>query len=270
MYPTLRLFQGLDHETIYNGAREPSEYVLFSPRHVQMSQTFSGACLAWSRLSCWLHVSLEQDANVRGSMISFAEVRTQPAVQLLTRNELEIFKDSANVVVVGSWSKSDTASNETFSRIADELIDYYTFGATNDKAEDERPSITLYKQYDSRKLHFDGDFEEDAIIDFIALNSVPLVGDYTQKWSWYYPSNVSHPSAVSHKTCLTRSIGNCTSCGSFRGVCRRADSISGDNATTREEVRERLALRDSGLSQGAYIRGKAFCPRRTKINAPHS
>jgi protein disulfide-isomerase A1 len=124
-------------------------------------------------------------------MISFAEVRIQPAVKILTTNELEIFKDSASVVVVGSWSRSDTTSNETFSRIADEFVDYYTFGATNEKAEDERPSITLYKQYDNQELHYDGDFEEDAIIDFIALNSVPLVGEYAHKWSWYYPSNVS-------------------------------------------------------------------------------
>jgi hypothetical protein len=37
MYPTIRLFQGLDHETIYDGAREPSEYVLTPPKHVHCS-----------------------------------------------------------------------------------------------------------------------------------------------------------------------------------------------------------------------------------------
>jgi protein disulfide-isomerase A1 len=126
-------------------------------------------------------------------MISFAEVRLKPAIHVLTEGELESFKHSNQVVVVGSWSENDAASNQTFTRVAEELLDYYTFAATSDKAKTAKPSITLYKQYDTRELHFDGDFDDDAIIDFIALNSVPIVGEYSQKWSWYYPPNASVP-----------------------------------------------------------------------------
>jgi protein disulfide-isomerase A1 len=143
-------------------------------------------------------------------MISFAKVRLRPAIHVLAEGELESFKDSDQVVAVGSWSKNDAASNQTFTRVAEELLDYYRFAATNDKVEGANPSITLYKQYDTRELHFDGDFEDDAIIDFIALNSVPIVGEYSQKWSWYYPPNASVPlvAAFAHSAAERETLAN--------------------------------------------------------------
>lgn len=124
-------------------------------------------------------------------MITFAEKRAVPAVTQLNGFDIEDFRQSEEVVVVGFWAQDDQASNQTFNHLAQEHLDFYSFGATNDgdaaaRYGISRPGIALFKKYDEPQLNFGESFEDDAVADFVNLNSIPLVGTYSHKFGWWY------------------------------------------------------------------------------------
>lgn len=105
-----------------------------------------------------------------------------PAVSILTSETLEEFKKADKVVVVAYFASDDTASNTTFSEIAEKLRDEYLFGATNDaalaKAEEvKQPGIVLYKDFDEGKNVFEEKFDAEAISKFTKTAAIPLVGE---------------------------------------------------------------------------------------------
>src|SRR5271165_4006393 len=94
-----------------------------------------------------------------------------PAVSIVSRDTIEDFKKSDNVVLVAFIDATDKASNETFSSVADSLRDSFLFGATNDAdlAEAEgvkAPAVVLYKQFDEGKTIYTDKFEKEAIEQF--------------------------------------------------------------------------------------------------------
>jgi hypothetical protein len=121
--------------------------------------------------------------------------RYEPPVMSLSKGELPSFEEHNKIAVIGFWESGDEKSNATFTRVAQEHIDYYAFAATTDEtaalaAGVERPGIALYKHYDNKQIIHKGNFEEDDIADFIILGSIPLVGEFSQKWAWTYLGEV--------------------------------------------------------------------------------
>jgi protein disulfide-isomerase A1 len=105
-----------------------------------------------------------------------------PAVSTVTKDTIEDFKKSDNVVLVAYFDATDKTSNETFSAVADALRDNFLFGATNDAALAEAegvkaPAIVLYKQFDEGKDVFDGKFDIEDIKTFAKTASIPLIGE---------------------------------------------------------------------------------------------
>jgi protein disulfide-isomerase A1 len=124
-------------------------------------------------------------------MIPYMDRRYETPVMSLSKGELHNFEEHHRIAVIGFWESGDEMSNSTFTRVAEEHIDYYAFAATTDEtaalaAGVERPGIALYKHYDKKQTIYQGKFEEDDIADFINLGSIPLVGEYSQKWAWTY------------------------------------------------------------------------------------
>jgi protein disulfide-isomerase A1 len=106
-----------------------------------------------------------------------------PAVSVLADEDaLTEFKTSDSVVLVAYFDADDTASNTTFTTVANTLRDSYLFGAINDasvaKAEGvKQPSIVLYKTFDEGKNTFDKKFDVEAIETFAKAAATPLVGE---------------------------------------------------------------------------------------------
>lgn len=129
------------------------------------------------------------------SMVSFAEVRTRPSVQVLTKDNILGFAKSADVSVMAFWDGADVSSNATFTKVAEEYLDFYKFGATSDPDVARifglsAHGLALHKTYDQREMYHHGSFEVDVLADFITTNSIPLVAEYEKRWSWCYPSKV--------------------------------------------------------------------------------
>src|SRR5437867_950636 len=102
-----------------------------------------------------------------------------PAVSVLNSDTIEEFKKADKVVMVAYFDAKDTASNETFSKVAEQLRNDYLFGATSDAALAKaagvkQPGVILYKDFDEPVTVYDGAFEDEKISSFVKTQSVPL------------------------------------------------------------------------------------------------
>ena len=127
------------------------------------------------------------------SMISFAERRYHPVVSTLTNSEsIEVFKRSNEVAVVAFLINDDDENfKEIFARVAEENLDYYNFGATEDVETAAargitQPTIVLYKHYDEPEIIYEGLLDGDAITSFVDNVSIPLIGECDNKWIGRY------------------------------------------------------------------------------------
>jgi protein disulfide-isomerase A1 len=105
-----------------------------------------------------------------------------PAVSTATQENLEELKTMDKIVIVAYISSEDKTSNQTFTAVAESQRDNYLFAGSNDAAlatteDTKQPSIVLYKDFDERKALFDGEFDEEAITNWIKTASTPLVGE---------------------------------------------------------------------------------------------
>ncbi|KAK7204280.1 thioredoxin-like domain-containing protein [Myxozyma melibiosi] len=104
-----------------------------------------------------------------------------PAVSLVTKDTLEGFKTSDDVVVVGFFA--DAEANKTFDAVANVFRESFIFGATNDDALAtaegvSMPAIVMYKNYDDAKTIYTGSaFTAEELGEFVRRESVPLVGE---------------------------------------------------------------------------------------------
>jgi protein disulfide-isomerase A1 len=101
----------------------------------------------------------------------------------LTSSNFEEFKKSDRVVVVAY--ASDEASKKTFAELADKKRDEINFGLVTDAelAKEhkvtELPAVVVYTQFDDDAQSFtkSGAFESESLLDFIKVNSLPLLDE---------------------------------------------------------------------------------------------
>jgi len=128
------------------------------------------------------NISPYSGARKAAAISSFMIKQSLPAVSIVTKDTIEDFKKSDNVVLVGYFDATDKTSNETFSSVADALRDNYLFAATSDAtlAEAEgvkAPAVVMYKSFDEGKTVFDGKFAKAEIENFANTASIPLIGE---------------------------------------------------------------------------------------------
>lgn len=112
----------------------------------------------------------------------------QPAVVEVTTDNAEEFIKSDKVVVVGYFTAQDSDEYNAFSAIASKLRDDFTFGITVDsevakeQGIEKQPAIQMFKRFDENKSVYPenadaSDFSEESIMQFVTVNSVPLMDD---------------------------------------------------------------------------------------------
>lgn len=119
-----------------------------------------------------------------------------PVVTLVTPENFETFKTSDKVVIVGFFDADDTASNQTFTSVANTLRDDFVFGATNDGSlatieSVKKPAVVMYKSFDEGKAIHTGAFEEVALQAWAKQSAVPLMGQVNpDTYSGYMESGI--------------------------------------------------------------------------------
>eukprot|EP00163_Fabomonas_tropica_P013916 TRINITY_DN2553_c0_g2_i1.p1 TRINITY_DN2553_c0_g2~~TRINITY_DN2553_c0_g2_i1.p1 ORF type:complete len:636 (+),score=282.36 TRINITY_DN2553_c0_g2_i1:57-1964(+) len=115
-----------------------------------------------------------------------------PAEELASADAVESFVNKATasedgVVVVGFFDASSDDAKNAFIAAA-RTNDEVQFGITGDSAAFDlfsvkSPAVVLFKAFDEKKAVFEGDFTADAIKEFVASKSSPLVQEFTRSSS---------------------------------------------------------------------------------------
>uniref|UniRef100_A0AC34QRQ6 Protein disulfide-isomerase n=1 Tax=Panagrolaimus sp. JU765 TaxID=591449 RepID=A0AC34QRQ6_9BILA len=108
-----------------------------------------------------------------------------PAIDLKTVEDVNSFKDSANVVVIGYFEKSDSDTAQVYVDIADS-IDDIPFALVHDKdvakaVELTKEGIVLYKKFDEGRVDYAEYIVADKLTSWIQANRLALVSEFTQE-----------------------------------------------------------------------------------------
>ncbi|KAF9351238.1 protein disulfide-isomerase precursor [Mortierella sp. AD094] len=109
-------------------------------------------------------------------IVSYMKKQNLPSISELTSEKLVEFSTSDRVVIVGVFPK-ESEKRATFQKLAEQYRDDYVFGVIEENPDIEGSGIVLYKQFDEGKNTLQGEFTDDELIDFIKLNSVPIMDE---------------------------------------------------------------------------------------------
>ncbi|CAG8709036.1 4692_t:CDS:2, partial [Ambispora leptoticha] len=181
---------------------------IVDPENVILVEFFApwcGHCKALAKVDCTAESELCQEHEIRGyptlkvfrdgnatdytggrkedSIISYMKKQTLPAISDVTVENLDTFKDSENVVIVGFFTADSQEEYNTFAKVAEANRDSdFVFGATGqkeaaDKEDLKPPVIVLYKNFDERNATLYPPFDEEKLSTFIKTNSIPLLAE---------------------------------------------------------------------------------------------
>ncbi|CAG8809849.1 10021_t:CDS:1, partial [Racocetra fulgida] len=105
-----------------------------------------------------------------------------PVVSDVNVDNLDTFKNSDDVVIIGFWDSESQNEHDIFNTVAESLRNEYVFGQTGQKeaatkAEVTAPAVVLYKKFDEGKNELKSPFTKDQLETFIKVNSVPLLAE---------------------------------------------------------------------------------------------
>lgn len=111
-------------------------------------------------------------------IISIMKRQSLPAVIDLEKDKVTEFSTSDKVVLIGVFSKKDSAEAKAFSAVANSLRDRFSFGITNDKSSLSEhklsdPGVIMFKKFDEKFNVFSGSVTEEALKTFISEYSMP-------------------------------------------------------------------------------------------------
>ncbi|KAF4317208.1 hypothetical protein BBO99_00003714 [Phytophthora kernoviae] len=110
--------------------------------------------------------------------------KSGPAVKIVeTAEELEEIKKVNDVVVFTVVDAEEGEARTLLEKLADaDDLAVYVASTSTDLTEDVAAvnKVVLYKKFDEGKVVYDGEFEKEALGDFVKGNSLPLVITFTQ------------------------------------------------------------------------------------------
>uniref|UniRef100_A0A7E4UVE4 Protein disulfide-isomerase n=1 Tax=Panagrellus redivivus TaxID=6233 RepID=A0A7E4UVE4_PANRE len=122
----------------------------------------------------------------QASIVAWLKKKAGPvAKELKTADDVNDFKDTADVVVVGYFESADSDDAKAFLEAA-ASIDDIPFGIISDKdtaaaIELAKEGLVLYKKFDEGKADYDEDVTADKIKAFIQVNRLALVSEFSQE-----------------------------------------------------------------------------------------
>ncbi|KAN0065402.1 protein disulfide-isomerase precursor [Thecaphora frezii] len=115
-------------------------------------------------------------------IVSYMQKQSLPALSKLSADNIAEFKGKDKVVAITYLSEKDTEDLDVITKVAEAHRDNYLFGVTHDEALAKAagvtaPALVLYRQFDEPEVKFDKKINEDDIVSFLKVESVPLVDE---------------------------------------------------------------------------------------------
>ncbi|KAG7381969.1 hypothetical protein PHYPSEUDO_005440 [Phytophthora pseudosyringae] len=110
--------------------------------------------------------------------------KSGPAVKIVeTAAELDEIKEANDVVVFAVVDAEEGEARATLEKLADaDDLAVYVASTSADVTQDAAAvnKVVLYKKFDEGKVVYEGEFEKEALGEFVKANSLPLVITFTQ------------------------------------------------------------------------------------------
>ncbi|GMF44147.1 unnamed protein product [Phytophthora fragariaefolia] len=110
--------------------------------------------------------------------------KSGPAVKIVeSAEELEEVKEANDVVVFAVVDAEEGEARSMLEKLADaDDLAVYVASTSADLTKDAAAvnKVVLYKKFDEGKVIYDGEFEKEALGEFVKSNSLPLVITFTQ------------------------------------------------------------------------------------------
>ena len=119
-------------------------------------------------------------------IVNWLKKRTgPPAQELTTVEDARAFTKKDDVVVVGFFKDGESDAANAFISAAD-TQDSVTFGITSlkevaDALDAKFDSIILFKQFDSGRAVFSGEYTTEEIVNFVLTEQLPLVTKFSDE-----------------------------------------------------------------------------------------
>ncbi|XP_004695586.1 PREDICTED: protein disulfide-isomerase [Condylura cristata] len=119
-------------------------------------------------------------------IVSWLKKRTGPAATTLPDvAAAEAWVESSEVAVVGFFKDVESDAARQFL-LAAEAVDDVPFGLTASgdvfsKYQLDKDGVVLFKKFDEGRNNFEGDITKEKLLDFIKLNQLPLVIEFTEQ-----------------------------------------------------------------------------------------
>jgi len=119
------------------------------------------------------------------AIVNFMRKKGGPAVKYLERDSMaNEFKDETPVAVIGFFPDKKSEAYKAFETAAND-IDEIPFGYVEDNGirkllRAELNQIIVYKQFDEKRVVYEGDMQVAPITEFINANSMPLVVPFNE------------------------------------------------------------------------------------------
>ncbi|RLN61373.1 hypothetical protein BBJ28_00012053 [Nothophytophthora sp. Chile5] len=111
--------------------------------------------------------------------------KSGPAVKIVeTAEELEEIKAANDVVVFAVVDAEEGDARSLLEKVADsDDLAVYVASTSTDITEDAAAAnkVVLYKKFDEGKVVYEGEFEKEALSEFVKANSLPLVVMFSQE-----------------------------------------------------------------------------------------
>jgi len=124
--------------------------------------------------------------RVAEDIVAWVERKSGPAAETLANVEdAKTFIESNGAAIIGFYKDLESADAKAFLSAAENLSEFpfaiISEASAFEEYKQDESGMVLFKNFDEGRNNFEGEVTDDAVVNFISRNAVPLVIEFNQQ-----------------------------------------------------------------------------------------